>query len=382
MTGSRTDPRLLELFLDLVRIDAVSGRERPAADYVRGVLGGLGLTVEEGALKDEAGEPGEAASGNLVCPVAGGGEVAVVAHLDTVLSTAGLDPLVENGRVSARGAPILGADNRAGVAAILRAVERLVEGGSPPPFTAAFTVREETDLAGARSLVLPESVKMVVVFDSSLAPGSFIRRAFGARWFRVEVTGRAAHAALAPERGVHAVQVAARALADLPMGRVESDTTLNVGRMSGGTALNVVPEVCVVEGEIRSLRRERVDSWLAAVDGVFRRSADAAGAEVEVTSAWEFEPFELPEDAAVCRRIAAAMHRQGLVPRAETSPGGSDANALNARGIPAVNVGIGAQNPHSRDELILLEDLETVADLVAEVATGEGVGAAAGEGAA
>lgn len=366
------DERLIELFSDLVRIDGVSGRERPVADYARGVLERLGLRVEE----DRAGGGSAAAAaegavtGNLLCPVAGGGDLAVVAHLDTVLPTAGLEPVVGTGRITGRGAPILGADNRAGVAAILWAVERLVAAGEPPAFTAAFTIREETDLAGARGIGLPDLVAMAVVFDSSLRPGHFIRRAYGARRFRAEVRGRAAHAAIAPEKGVHAIQAAARALAELPSGRVGRDTTVNAGLVRGGAAVNVVPDRCVVEGEIRSLSRAEVDRWTAGVESSFRRTADASGAGLAFEAEWEFEPYELPEDAPVCRRVAAALERLGYEPRAATSPGGSDANALNARGLPAVNVGIGAQNPHAEDEFILLEDLTAAGALALEVARG------------
>ncbi len=369
--------RLVERFVGLARIDAVSRRERPVADAVRAALEELGLEVEE----DAAGAGGPESSGNLICRVHGGGDLAVVAHMDTARPTAGMEPVVEADRIVSDGSTILGADNRAGVAAILHAVERVVRDGlATPGFTAVFTVCEETDMAGARSVELPEMVRMAVVFDSSLPPGAYIYRAYGARCFEVEVRGRASHAAIAPERGVDAIGVAARALAGLEVGRVDPETTVNVGRIEGGEAVNVVPSRCRVEGEVRSLRRDRVDALVDDVEARFRRAAGESGAEMELRSRWDFEPFAVDPESEVCERVRGALGRLGLAPEAVTSPGGSDANALNARGIPAVNVGIGAQNPHADDELILKRDLAATAELVLELVTGGPAGEREGNG--
>ncbi len=375
MAARQADERLIGLFTDLVRIDAVSGRERPVADYVRGVLEGLGLEVEEdgaggGRYGDGSGDGSDAACGNLLCRAAGGGDVALLAHMDTVLTTAGLEPRVADGRVTARGAPILGADNRAGVAALLWAAERLCADGSPPPFTAAFTIREETDLAGARSVALPGAVEMAVAFDSSLRPGHYIHRASGARSFRAEITGRSAHAAISPERGVDAVRTAARALVEIPAGRLDDGTSLNVGTVRGGSAINVVPDRCVLEGEVRSFSRAEVERWTEHAREILARACEASGAGLDFSTSWDFEPYEVPRNAPVCRRVASALARLDLAPRPASSPGGSDANALNARGLPTVNVGIGAQNPHSADEHILLEDLAAAGALAVELVRG------------
>lgn len=362
-----TQRSLVDLFLEIARIEGLSGAENDVADFVTRFLERLGLTVE----REEPVEGGRC--GNVVCRVAGGGARVLGAHLDTARSTAALSPIVGDDRITSDGTTVLGVDNRVGVAVLLHVAERVVRESLPTPgFTLAFTVREETDLAGSTTLALDDAWREAFVFDSSLRPGAFIRAAYGARFFRAAIRGRPAHAGLAPETGIDAIGVAARAVAALRTGRVGNDTTCNVGLIRGGSSVNTVPEHVELEGEVRSSTREGVDAHLSEVHGVFEREANAAGARLEWEARWDFEPFTLPEDSPICVAASQAIARGGLTPTSVVSTGGSDASVYNARGLSAVNLGIGAQNPHANEEFVLLEDLEAAARIALGLVAREG----------
>jgi tripeptide aminopeptidase len=348
------DPRLIEIFLEIARIEGVSGNERAVADYLRHALERLGMQVRE----DDARLATGGNCGNLIARAGHGGDLALMAHMDTARSSGRSKAIVHADRITSDGTTVLGVDDRAGVAMLVRAAEQaLVHGRGRRDFTMGFTVCEETSLEGGRSIRFDPAVAMAALFDSSQRPGSFICRSYGCRTLLVTVRGRASHSGIAPERGISAIAVAAKAIAALPLGRIDDETTANVGRIRGGSAINVVPEEAVVEAEVRSLQVARVDDVAAGFRARFEEEAARAGASVEVRSEWDFEPYAVDEGGELYRRVAGAIRAVGLEPVPRVSAGGSDANSLNARGLPAINLGIGAQNPHGNDEFILLEDL-------------------------
>ncbi len=164
-----------------------------------------------------------------------------------------------------------------------------------------------------------------------------------------------------------AILAAGRAIGELPLGRVEDDLTVNIGTISGGTATNVVPAEAIVKGEVRGRENERVEDTVKRISERFAASAEQLGATVDFTSTWDFDPYYVEPGHEAYRRLVAAMEAVGLEPVPHLSPGGSDANSLNAKGLPALNVGIGAQKPHSDDEFILIEDLMKSAEIVREL---------------
>lgn len=357
--------RLIDLFLQLAAINATSEAEKPVADFIRTFLADLNVSIKE----DDAHVPGGGDSGNLICRVGGGGEVVLLAHMDTARPTEQLQPQVHADRITSDGTTILGADNRAGVAILLHTLEQASRNREAfMDFTAAFTICEEAGLSGSKHLTLDERIRMGYAFDSSLRPGHFIHATYGAVRFTVKVRGKAAHAGLEPEKGVNAIQAAGRAIGELPLGRLEDNLTVNIGTISGGSAVNVVPAETVVNGEVRGRERGRVNDTVRQISERFAASAEQLGAAVDFTSTWEFEPFYVEPGHEVYRQLIAALEAAGLEPVPHLSPGGSDANSLNAKGIPALNVGIGAQKPHSDDEFILIEDLVKAAEIARELA--------------
>ncbi len=347
-------PRLVEIFLEVARIEGTSGNERAIADHVTRFLSGLGMSVRE----DETARVTGGNCGNLVCRAGDGGDMALMSHLDTARPSGASRPVLHADRITSDGTTVLGVDDRAGVAMLLYGAEQaLRHGRGRRDFTLGFSVCEETTLDGSKHIAYDPRVKMVVLFDSSQRPGNFICRSYGCQTLTATVHGRASHSGIAPERGVSAIAVAAKAIAGLPLGRIDEETTANVGTIRGGTALNVVPEETTIEAEVRSVRPARVDEIVAVFRRCFEDEAARAGARLDFRSQWDFEPYTVDETTELYRRLDRALRAVGLTPAPQVSAGGSDANSLNARGLPTINIGIGAQNPHGNDEFILLEDL-------------------------
>ena len=356
-----TDKRLVELFLELARMDGLSGKEAPVADYAVSFLKKLGLPAD----RDGAAAVSGSNTGNVVCPVGGGGDFVLLAHMDTARPTAATKQVVISDRITSDGKSQLGADNRAGIAAILYAVERAINTGQHlKPFTIAFTTQEETSMAGGLNLGLPKGVRHGFVFDSSLDPGDYAIASPGAAVFSAQIAGKPSHAGIAPEKGISAIGIAARAIASLHFGRHDEETTSNVGTIAGGEATNVVPASALVRGEVRSLDAAKVPPILDSIRAGFEKAAADAGGNAKFDWYWDFKPYKHDKALEVCRIAEAAIKAAGLAPAAVPSHGGSDANSLNAKGVATVNFGIGARNPHADDEYILLEHLAKASEII------------------
>jgi len=352
--------RLVDLFLELARLDGPSGKEAPVANFANAFLKKLGFQAQ---LDGAAAVSGSNTS-NVVCPVGGGGSIVLLAHMDTARPTVQTKQVVTADRVTSDGKWQLGADNRAGMAAILYALERAVDTGiALKPFTIAFTTQEETSMAGGLNLGLPPGIRHGFVFDSSLDPGSYAIASPGAALFTVHVTGKPSHAGIDPEKGISAIGIAAKAIAAFRFGRHDEETTSNVGTIAGGEATNVVPGYTLVRGEVRSLDTAKVTPVLDAIKAEFEGAAAAAGGKALFSWAWDFQPYRHKKDSEVCRLAEAALRAAGLEPSAVPSHGGSDANSLNAKGVATVNFGIGARNPHADDEYILIEHLSKASEI-------------------
>lgn len=355
---------LIDLFLRLIGIEALSQHEKPVADFIHGYLKSLGLQPFCDDSRDQTGSD----TGNLICRVGNGGDVMFLAHMDTARPTGAVKPLLLADRIASDGASVLGVDNRAGIALILASLETvLAEKEGKANFTVAFTVCEESSLAGSLNLEVAAAIKKCYIFDSSLRPGAFISSSCGAKNFSVTVKGVAAHSGLAPEKGVHAIAIAARAISQIQQGRIGDKATVNIGMISGGSAVNVVPETTQLTGEVRSAEPGMVDELIRSIQSIFSQEAAAKGAGLDFQDAWDFKPYCIPSQAAVYQDVLAVMEEVGLKPEPVASLAGSDANSLNGRGIPAINLGIGAQNPHGNDEFILLHDLRKGFEIALEL---------------
>ncbi|MFC1543222.1 M20/M25/M40 family metallo-hydrolase [Candidatus Neomarinimicrobiota bacterium] len=355
---------LTHLFLQLTAIDATSGGERPVVEFIRNFLADREISIGE----DDANADSNGSTGNVICEIGGGGEIVLLAHMDTAQPTADLKPRIQADRITSDGTTILGADDRAGIAVLLHTLEQAaINSEAYSDFTVVFTVCEETDLSGSKHLALDDRIRMGYALDSADRPGHFTHATYGAVRFIADVQGKAAHAGLEPEKGVDSIQAASRAISGLPTGRFEGDLTVNIGKISGGTAVNVVPARTTVKGEVRGRMHERVEETVKLIEGRFTTAVKELGASVDFTSIWDFEPYFIDPGHEVYKRLTAALEAVGLEPVPHVSAGGSDANSLNAKGIPALNIGIGAQQPHSNDEFIMIEDLVKTAETIKEL---------------
>jgi tripeptide aminopeptidase len=355
---------LIELFIQLAKIDALSGNEKPLADFIKNFLTNLGYQIEEDNAKIKTGSN----TGNLICKVGNGGDFVLLSHMDTARTTINLKPKIQENKIVSSGDTVLGVDNRAGVSVLLFTLERIAKEKNPVKnFTVAFTTCEETTLFGSKNLGVNGGIKKGFVFDSGYRPGNFIYSACGAMGFKLKILGKASHSGIAPEKGINAIQIAAKAISKLPLGRIDDETTMNIGTLNSGSAVNVIPEFAELEGEVRSFDLKKAERYFNLLSKTFKDEVEAAGAKMEINSFWDFMPYTVPENSEVYYESVRALKAVGLIPTPKISLGGSDANSLNAREIQSVNLGIGAQNPHSNDEFIFIEDLIKSAEIAFEL---------------
>lgn len=356
--------RVAAVFAELAAIPSPSRHERGVADRVTLHLEGLGLTVHE----DDAASAIGGACGNLWCRVSGVGNTAAIllgAHLDTVAPTADIEPVLRDGVFSNAKETILGADNKAAVAAMLVATERLVSSSEPfPTYDMVFTVAEEVGVVGAKHVAKKLlSGPFAAVFDAAGAVGGITVRAPSQQSIVATFRGVAAHAGLEPERGRSAIEAAARAIASMHLGRLDDETTANVGVIEGGSAQNIVPDRCVVRAECRSHDEVKLAHVAAGIVDALERGAADVGVDVDIDIVHGYRAFALTPRAPVVKLAKAALAELGLESRLLASGGGSDANVFNARGLPTVNFDCGMTHVHTSDEHISLDDLERLVRL-------------------
>ena len=357
--------RMLDEFFELVQIKCSSGQEREVADLVKQRLEKLGLEVSE----DKAGEKTGGKSGNLLAYLKGSVTDAPVimlsAHLDCVEPCNGVKPQLKDGIITSSGDTVLGSDDKAGVASILEALrvinEKNIQHGD---IQVVFTVQEESGLIGSKNLD-KESLKadFGYALDSSGEPGKIIIKAPGENTLTVTVKGKTAHAGIAPEEGINAIVVAGKALAEVKQGRIDEETTANVGIIKGGQATNIVPDKVEIVSEARSHNMGKLQKLTQEIKSTFERVAEANGAKAEVKVVEDFIAYSVKEDSAVAVLAAKAVESLGLKPQMEATGGGSDANVYNSYGIPTAVLGMGMTKVHTTEEFIKEEELYQGAEL-------------------
>jgi tripeptide aminopeptidase len=354
---------LLSDFIRLCEIESPSRRERAVADAVVADLRAVGLGVEE----DGSGAQTGSDAGNLLSRIAGPEDARTIllcAHLDTVPLDAPVEVARENGRLTNRNEAILGADNKAAVAVMLGVARRLAREGSPVGVEFLFTTCEELALRGAKT-VEPGQLRSEFgfVFDHASPIGELIVAA--PTYYRLEAdfVGAAAHAGIRPEEGRNAIAAAARALAAMRLGRLDPETTANVGLIEGGTAANVVAERCRVELEARSLDDARAGEVVSELVDAVTEAASDTECDVETTVEQLFRGYRLARTAPQVQVAAVALESLGIEPAYVHTGGGSDANALVAAGLPVLNVANGTERNHQPDEAETVEALETMLDV-------------------
>ena len=357
--------RLHATFMELCRIDSEPTGERRMADNLRECLVNLGFTVTE----DDAGKKIGGTAGNLIARLAGSGPgepLLLSCHMDRVTPGVGVKPRIEGDYIVSDGTTVLGADDAAGLAAILEALTALKERQiSHPPLEVVLTVAEELALLGSRNFDTGQiSARSGFVLDAAGRVGEIVIQAPEQQKFRAVFHGRSAHAGFAPEEGVSAIQMAGKAISRMRLLRIDPETTSNIGSISAVGPTNIVPERCELMGEIRSLEPAKVRAQLDALTGAMESAAAEYGGTVEIEVLPCYPSYKLSENAEPARRAARAAQRIGVPVRFKPSGGGSDANIFNSRGVPTVVLCCGYEQVHTTGERIPLEQLELLTKLV------------------
>jgi tripeptide aminopeptidase len=360
-------PDALSLFLELAALPSPPGEERAVADRVLAYLGALGLEVDE----DDAGSRIGSTIGNLLCrlePRGSGGGAALFfcAHLDTVPPEAAIEPAIgEDGLVRNAAGTILGADDKSAVASMLEAIARLVEDGRPHAgVELLFTPKEEVGLVGAAAFDESRlAAELGYVYDHAGPIGEVVLGAPYQRKLDARFRGRAAHAGMYPEEGRSAIAAAARAIADLRLGRIDAETSANVGEIQGGTARNVVPERCWFAAEARSHDERKLADIVQEMVDTITFAAGLGECEVEIQVGDASRGYRFKQDDLPVQLAATALRRAGGEPNFILSGGGADANVFNERGLQCVNLANGMTDIHTPDERIAVADLEEMVEV-------------------
>jgi tripeptide aminopeptidase len=355
--------RLNKTFAALCRISSPFGHERACADDVTARLRAMGLHVEE----DDSGPAAGAGAGNLLARVPGRHERSVLlcAHLDTVEQTAPIEPVVIDDGWENANDGILGADNKAAVAVLLEVARRVSVEGAPVGLELLFTVAEENGLRGAMQF---DAGKLEsgfgYVFDHATPIGEVVVASPSYYRLSAEFHGRAAHAGIRPEDGRSAIVALAQAVSAMPLGRIDPETTANVGSVSGGVgSTNVVPERARLMAEARSLNPSRVEEVVRdMIDAVYDGAA-AAECDVDVISERLFTGYRQKPSSPAVATAEAALRACGYEPRRIATGGGSDANALEAQGFQCVNLANGTERNHEPTERVAVAALEGMLDV-------------------
>jgi tripeptide aminopeptidase len=354
----------LDLFLELAAIPSPPGEERAAADRVIAELRDIGLEVDE----DDTGPEIGSTMGSLYArlePTAEGTPIFLCAHLDTVPPEGPIEPVVEDGAVRNAAGTILGADNKAAVASMVEAARRTLDGGRPHAgLELVFTAKEEVGLRGAGAFDHTRlHAELGYVYDQAAPIGEIVVGAPWAATLEVAFHGRSAHAGMYPEEGRSAIAAAARAIADLRVGRIDEETSANVGTIEGGTARNIIPEHCTLQAEARSHDERKLADVVREMEEAFAFAAALEECEVETRIDRGYRGYRFRKDEPVVALAAQALERCGFTPSYARTGGGADANVFNERGTPCVVLANGMAEIHTPGEHIAVADIEAMVDV-------------------
>ncbi|MCB5231355.1 MAG: M20/M25/M40 family metallo-hydrolase [Candidatus Cloacimonas sp.] len=372
------DHSIIDYFISLVKIDSESKSELAVATKIMTDLKQLGAEV----IFDSANKQTGGDCGNLIAYFKGTADVEPVllcAHLDTVVPGNGIKPIIKDGVIRSDGTTILGADDKSGIAEILYGIKGAMDSGKPyPPIEILFTISEEIGLCGSRfcdySLL---KAKRCFTFDTSKV-GSIMNGSPSQNSLYFHFKGKKAHAGVEPEKGINAIRMASEAIANMPLGRIDEETTCNIGIINGGEATNIVPDSVLVEGEVRSHSMQKLEKLTEEMCSVVRGVKEKYNAidpvaTVEIKAENSYPSFYIEESDELVQIAVATTKKVGLPVDIYRGGGGSDANILIQNGIKSLVIGTGMANVHTVDEYIKVADLEVGAEWVKEllIALGE-----------
>lgn len=358
------EERLLDTFLELVQIDSPSGHEEAVAQHLISLFRQLGCTVEQDT------------PGNIIARLPGNGDETVLlsSHMDTVGSDTGIKPVVRDGVVYSEGDTILGSDDKSGIAVILETLRLLQEypDWQHPPLEIVISVGEEKGLLGAKQLDVSRlQADWGIILDAGGPIGTIIYSAPSQTYVDATVHGKKAHAGSNPEKGINAIRVAAEAIATMPLGRIDEETTANIGIIQGGEATNIVPDLVTIRGEARSRNETKLEAQLRAMVTALENAAAEHGTTVDIELRPAYHTYLITPDQRPYAAAAKAIQSLGLEFCPQAGGGGTDGNIYTAAGIPCVPLSTGMADVHTKDEHIAVQDLVDCARVVVTLLTQE-----------
>ncbi|PZD93455.1 hypothetical protein DNH61_22795 [Paenibacillus sambharensis] len=366
-----SEKRLVDEFMELVQVDSETKHEQAISKVLKQKFAELGLQVEE----DDAAEKTGHGAGNLFIMLEASGTedaptIFFTSHMDTVTPGAGIKPqLDDDGYIRSDGTTILGADDKAGIAAMLEAIKVLKEQKiAHGPVQFVITVGEEAGLHGAR-VMDPARLKAEYGYalDSNGQIGDIAVAAPSQAQIDMKIIGKSAHAGVNPEDGISAIQVAAKAISRMKLGRIDKETTANIGRFEGGGATNIVCDYVKLDAEARSIVQDKLDAQIESMRTALESAASDYGATAEFESEIIYPAYSYTDGDPVVELAKKAIEQIGRTPRTFHSGGGSDANIFNGLGVPTVNLAVGYEHIHTTKEQIKVADLVKTTELVVQL---------------
>lgn len=365
------EQRLLETFLELVQIDSETGHEEIIQPILKEKFENLGLTVKE----DHASEQPGLGANNLICTLAATEnqnktqKIYFTSHMDTVAPGIGVKPIVkDDGYIYSDGTTVLGADDKAGLAALFELIHVLNENEIPHgQIQFVITVGEESGLLGAKALD-PKllDAKFGYAVDASAPIGTTVLGAPTQMKLSAVIHGKKAHAST-PDKGVSAINIAAKAVSKMKLGKIDHETTANIGSFTGGSATNIVADEVTLHAEARSHDSDKINAQINRMKQVFEETAEAYGCSADVITSTSYQGFKVAEDAEVTHYAVKSAQSLGLSGNTVVAGGGSDGNIINTLGIPTVIIGIGYQNIHTTEERMEIKSLNLLAEQLLKI---------------
>nr|WP_086940961.1 M20/M25/M40 family metallo-hydrolase [Thaumasiovibrio occultus] len=355
--------RLVDHFVDLVKIDSESGNEKAIATELATQLEAMNFTVHRLPV------PEDLSNGfNLYARLEGTlpGSTVLSCHMDTVKPGIGIEPVIEGDIITSAGNTILGGDDKSGISAIIEAIRSIqADGKAHKTIEIAFTVFEEGGLRGSKVFDMSYITSpQALVFDSGGQIGKIITQAPGQQSIKVTITGRPAHAGLAPEEGINAMVVASEAITKMKLSRIDHETTANIGIVQGGQATNIVMPEMYIAAEARSLNDDKLAAQTAHMIDTFEAAAKAHGAEITIDSQRAYNAFTLEDSDPLVQSVIETFESIGIEPQTASTGGGSDANVFTAKGLKTVNLSTGMSKVHTTEEFIKISDMVKISDFI------------------
>ena len=369
--------RLKDLLIELVQIDSHSLKEYEIAMRLKRELEEIGAEV----WIDDAGEKVKGSVGNLIAHfpgnVAGAEPILLSAHMDTVVPGEGVVPILDGTILRSNGRTVLGGDDKSGIAIICEALRVVHENRLPcSDIDVIFTICEESGLLGAKCLDISRlRAKTGLVLDSD-SVGYLFTKAPAANRMEFQIHGLEAHAGVCPEKGVSAIQVAADGISKMRLGRIDEETTANIGRIQGGMAVNIIPNSVVLKGEARSHSEEKLNQQTDHMLTCLKEAAQRATlgtdgkrfqATVESKIERDYDSMAIPDDSPIVQLVQSAARNLGMELKTQATGGGCDANILNKKGLEVANLSTGMREIHTVNEWLDLNDLNISAEMVLEI---------------